>query len=749
MHTLKIEHRRTIDKMMATRTTLLCLLSLAICSALWYNTMMWCPQLEGQSSYSSLFTLLTALSDRWLAESCSAMQAASLSKPYPLQGCIIRPYTVADARNCLSHRDIIRREDVDDGGGLLLTLSEDLDPAQASHSHLEQAGNSRDKIFPRPGEEKLVYIPEPSGYSALHVSDQSTHVLFWASADTNKSQEEGIRSMKFSEARDGSNLLRWWEESKFPDTVPGSPAQQAQLILNFFCNEELNTSLKQTQAYCCTGLSHSPASLQMLILFVSSWLICFYLLHAVDGKIPLSSQWSSPQLKFQAHPILAASATISAVMVLCFCVDRTALLQKATKEVDLASFVALATIMLILGLATWSRGESPSKQQDIEQKGIPRNHVFISRIQSDEWKGWMQIVILLYHYFGLSKVLWVYQFARLLVASYLFMTGFGHTIYFVTTNDFSLQRTLYVLVRTNFLSVLLAFTMGTTYDLYYFPALTSIWFLIVRMTIPRTPECGIDVRRCILRVVISAVVSRLAVHLGSHSGIKLEVLEALLPGLPKIDGREFLFRFNLDAYIVFVGMIMGVLVDSNKRSDRLPNESSDETPSHKFTLGSGMRILIAALAVLGYATVCGAFPDKFRYNEWHPYLSPVPVLAFVILRNSAHTLASHHSRFFAWFGRFSLETFILQYHLWLAADSRGQLRWGFLRIADSANRGAYMLYLTETASIFAVFVVVSCVTSKALSILTKRIAENRTGLWFGCLGFWCANVWWTFRSRED
>jgi len=36
-------------------------------------------------------------------------------------------------------------------------------------------------------------------------------------------------------------------------------------------------------------------------------------------------------------------------------------------------------------------------------------------------------------------------------------------------------------------------------------------------------------------------------------------------------------------------------------------------------------------------------------------------------------LRNHYSAAFAWIGRVSLETFILQYHLWLAADTQGLL----------------------------------------------------------------------------
>ena len=56
---------------------------------------------------------------------------------------------------------------------------------------------------------------------------------------------------------------------------------------------------------------------------------------------------------------------------------------------------------------------------------------------------------------------------------------------------------------------------------------------------------------------------------------------------------------------------------------------------------------------------------KLSYNRIHAYTSWVPILCYCVLRNLSPALRRWHMASFAWTGKVTLETYILQFHIWM------------------------------------------------------------------------------------
>lgn len=286
---------------------------------------------------------------------------------------------------------------------------------------------------------------------------------------------------------------------------------------------------------------------------------------------------------------------------------------------------------------------------------------FMSRDQTNEWKGWLQCAILVYHYTGASKVAWIYGLIRITVASYLFMTGYGHTVYFYKKDDFSFKRVAGVLVRLNLLSCALPYIMKTEYIFYYFAPLVSFWFLIVYATMGIGSGGNKNIMFLLSKIAVSAILVTVIVKI---PGV-LEFLFKIPHYLARTEwnAAEFRFRVFLDMWIVYVGMGAAIAVIKL-------NDTNYAASIHKMWKPT---LIASAVALPLFFLFQITRETKFAYNAYHPYISWIPILAFIALRNASPSLRNRHSEVFGWIGTCSLETFTLQYHIWMAADTHGLL----------------------------------------------------------------------------
>lgn len=229
-----------------------------------------------------------------------------------------------------------------------------------------------------------------------------------------------------------------------------------QIFLNLLCNVAMNYE----DGSCCSK-SETITNVQIFIFLIFSiiilisafWLVYkqFFdtrpkfklLINESDSNDEMDTQQinetnrkmvdsSSSKFYFRLTFCLAKFGIIMIYFYIC---DRTNFFMKENKYYTLSNFLLPILYLFIHGFFF------------TEESNYTHT---LHRDQTNEWKGWMQAIILCYHFTSASQVLPIYMFVRLLVSSYLFLSGFGHFTYYWKTGDTSLHR--FCQVKDNFLS---------------------------------------------------------------------------------------------------------------------------------------------------------------------------------------------------------------------------------------------------------------------------------------------------------
>ncbi|CAG9088762.1 unnamed protein product [Plutella xylostella] len=123
--------------------------------------------------------------------------------------------------------------------------------------------------------------------------------------------------------------------------------------------------------------------------------------------------------------LITALAKLGTIMCYFYLCDRTNFFMKENKYYSEWSFWLPVGYVLALGLFFTEDS---------------RHNRVLHREQTNEWKGWMQAVILIYQVTGAHKVLPIYMLVRAMLSAYLFLTGFGHLYYTWSSGDVGLVR---------------------------------------------------------------------------------------------------------------------------------------------------------------------------------------------------------------------------------------------------------------------------------------------------------------------
>ncbi|KAM0716105.1 hypothetical protein Q7P37_008619 [Cladosporium fusiforme] len=442
--------------------------------------------------------------------------------------------------------------------------------------------------------------------------------------------------------------------------------QQTEVILALRCNAKIAAKGRFPNTRTCCANWRSPNWIQFGFLTMALAILPAIVL--LDLAKPILSDTSRPAIR--------GFSAFTAMIAVQYASDRTHLFEQV-KRLDLVdhNLYGMIFVIVLIGLVS-IRKSKPLKKPGLGEK--PPAQPFLSRDQTNEWKGWMQALIITYHYNKAWKALWFWEVIRLAVSSYLFLTGFGHTLYFLQKQDFSFRRVANVMIRTNLLPVTLAYVMRTRWLLYYYMPLSTFWFLVVYATMAIAPGMNKNKPLLIGKIIASATFVRTFITTKDlpETFVRLFTLVFKM----SFDARAFFdYRVKIDEYIVYVGMLAAVLYLWLK--DVLHNEQRHSSFTQTFRRAFPyLRTAVVIISALTFAYFWYWAHQNFHKSRewaaWQSLIGPIPVLSFIVLRNATPTLRNYHSAAFAWLGTYSGEMYTMQNHIWLAGDQESVLRTG-------------------------------------------------------------------------
>jgi len=293
----------------------------------------------------------------------------------------------------------------------------------------------------------------------------------------------------------------------------------------------------------------------------------------------------------------------------------------------------------------------------------PKDLGILNRDQTEEWRGFMQMVFLLYHYFALEEV---YPLIRLFISCYVFLTGFGNTSFFYLKRDYSIVRLLSMLWRLGFSCLVLAMVHDNPIILYYIVPLHTFYFLVSYVTMSlfeqrvNYTKHGLKIKLVVLGLILYSIWEFPEVFEVVFSFLSNEPH----PGAPvgAYGTRyEWQFRSGLDHYSSFFGMVFACGFPLLQL-----RETAVVSKSRVIQFG-----LAGAFAAMFLAWCLVLFPmAKFEFNARHAYTFVFPMCGYLFLRNLTPYLRRVHLGMFAYAGKYTLETYLLQHHVWLTSNAK-------------------------------------------------------------------------------
>uniref|UniRef100_A0A146L4G4 CAS1 domain-containing protein 1 n=1 Tax=Lygus hesperus TaxID=30085 RepID=A0A146L4G4_LYGHE len=443
-----------------------------------------------------------------------------------------------------------------------------------------------------------------------------------------------------------------WDGEHIP---PKALRHHTQILTNLHCNEHMAFN----DGTCCSSPERRTMLQTLAYTFLAS---CFALgIFVFVRRYKTKMKMEPPTSGYILIISLAKLGMIMAYFYLC---DRTNFFMKENKYYSSVSFWLPLAYVFALGLFF---------TEDSRYTKV------LHRDQTEEMKGWMQLVLLIYNMTGASSNLHIRNHTQIIISAYFFLSGYSHFYYLWHRSEAGIVRFFQILFRLNFLTVLLCICMNRPYQFYAFAPLISFWFLcvyLVFMVPPRVSIATVDANPLhylyfILKMVglFSLIIILFMSEVFFEKVFLTRPWKALFVTIDD-DISEWWVRWKMNRYSMAYGVVFGLALISAQKFNLIDDSNHSNLMSKRPALALAFTALAGLVAASAYAFFC---PSSLVCDEVHSYSTFVPIVSFIALRNLSGFFRSRYSSMFAWFGKISLELSICQYHIWLAADSHGVL----------------------------------------------------------------------------
>lgn len=212
-----------------------------------------------------------------------------------------------------------------------------------------------------------------------------------------------------------------------------------------------------------------------------------------------------------------------------------------------------------------------------------------------------------------------------------------------------------MILRINYFPLLLSFFLTVPLELYYVVPLHTTGFVMTMMTCYVGYKCEQKLGWSYWKSRTFAVGLSLLVHILFYETAAVNFL--------LLFSKEYHFRFQADKYSAWMGMACGLLW--GKIGEYMQWAHGFENEQRR-RIASVVQFSVGVALIAFWWGLFGHINDKFVYNPVHPYVFVFAVIGWLMIRNCTRYLTECHSTVLEFLGRNTLETYVLQFHLFMS-----------------------------------------------------------------------------------